>query len=240
MDRPGRPGRPGRQNKKEISKTVQVEKLPFGVPVWIIDEFLAPEDASRCLQECIDLRKVYQPAFVGAGKTVRVDGSIRQNDVVMLDSIFRSARDRSDILTLVDARINSEECNKLWHEGYTLFDTINYRTWNESVLSRYGKCNFYGRHQDTIFNADAPNEKRRRLVTMVLYFNIEPEQFKGGDLSIWDGGGTDAKIATIKPRHNRAIVFPSFAHHKVDKVDLPGDAPFSAGRFSLNRWMGFQ
>lgn len=220
---------------------MQIEKMEMSTPVWVLDEFLSPENAALCLQECIDLRKVYMPASVGFGRDNRRDPDIRQNDVVMLDSVFAADRSRSDILSLVDQRTNDPECNALWHEGYTLFDVINYRTWNESVLSRYGKCNFYGRHQDTMSQPDARGHvERHRMVTLVLYFNTEPEQFSGGALTIWESGDIRAKSVKIRPRHNRAVVFPSFAFHKVDRVSLPDDAPFSAGRFSLNRWMGFQ
>jgi hypothetical protein len=214
---------------------MQVNKLDFPAPLWVLDDFLSPENAARCLNECIELRRVYMPAYVGAGTNNRIDTRIRQNDVVMLDSVFAAERKRSDILSLVDARVG--ELNPLWHEGYTLFDTINYHTWTESVLSRYGRCNFYGRHQDTIFDPQKKGEtERRRLVTLVLYFNTEPEAFTGGDLNLYAGD----KMATVKPKHNRAIVFPSFVFHNVNKVSLPDDAPFSAGRFSLNRWMGFR
>lgn len=215
---------------------MEIFRPEFPGPLLIIDGFLPDADAAACLEECIELKRVYMPGGVGNGSENRIDPRVRRNDVVMLDTIFGPAPERSTILTTVNRQLNTAECNKLWHEGYTLFDTINYRTWNESVLSRYGNCNFYGRHRDTMKNPERSGDITRRLVTLVLYFNTEPEVFTGGEISFYEG----EKSMTVKPKHNRAVVFPSYMFHEVAKVSLPDDAPFSAGRFSLNRWMGFR
>jgi Rps23 Pro-64 3,4-dihydroxylase Tpa1-like proline 4-hydroxylase len=42
----------------------------------------------------------------------------------------------------------------------------------------------------------------------------------------------------VEPKHNRAIVFPSFMFHEVEKVEMRSDN-WDDGRFSLNYWMGF-
>jgi predicted 2-oxoglutarate/Fe(II)-dependent dioxygenase YbiX len=211
--------------------------MDFPAPLLVLDDFFTKGDADACLQECIDLKPVYQPARVGAGKDNRRDTKIRRNDVVMMDTVFSPDRTRSVILSALDRRVQEQDCKDLWHAGYTLFDTINYANWKETVLSRYGRCDFYGRHQDTIFNADERGRcERRRMVTMVVYLNTEPESFTGGALSLYD---SDREI-TLTPRHNRAVVFPSFCWHSVGNVDLPEDRPWSGGRFSINHWLGFQ
>jgi predicted 2-oxoglutarate/Fe(II)-dependent dioxygenase YbiX len=202
----------------------------------VIDEFMTPEDADKCLQECIDLKPVYMPASVGAGNQNRKDTTIRKNDVVMLQSVFSAAPERSQILSIMERRMHERDCDQLWHKGDLIFDVINYATWREYVLSRYGRCDFYGPHQDTVRNPDNVGEVTRRLVTVVLYLNTEPEQFTGGELTLFK----EAKEITVQPKHNRAVVFPSFTVHKVNNVKLPDDAPFSAGRFSINHWLGFR
>jgi predicted 2-oxoglutarate/Fe(II)-dependent dioxygenase YbiX len=212
-----------------------VERPEFTAPLLIIDDFLSAEHAALCLQEAIDLRPVYMPASVGQADDNRIDRKIRRNDVVYLDSVFSSAPERSKILTLVKRRIDEPDCNRLWHQGYFLFDVINYGNWRESVLSRYGQCDFYGLHQDTKHNKTNPGELRNRLVTLVYYMNTEPERFTGGALTLQQD---DGKI-TVTPKHNRAVVFPSFVYHKVENVQL-NDEDFSAGRFSLNLWIGFR
>jgi Rps23 Pro-64 3,4-dihydroxylase Tpa1-like proline 4-hydroxylase len=153
----------------------------------------------------------------------------------MLDSVFSAAPERSKILTLVKKRIADADCNRLWHEGYTIFDVINYSTYRESVLSRYGRCDFYGFHQDTKRSKGSTVDITHRLVTVVYYMNTEPERFSGGRLTLHQD---DSKV-TVTPRHNRAVVFPSFVYHQVENVQLDGDE-FSAGRFSLNLWIGFR
>jgi PKHD-type hydroxylase len=216
-----------------------VNEPKFSAPLLVIDEFLPPHEAGECLQEAVDLRPIYMPASVGQGVDNRRDHRIRRNEVVMLDSVFAPERSRSKILTYVQARIASAECNRLWHTargGYSIFDVINYADWRESVLSRYGGEDFYDFHQDTKYDKGNPGAIKNRLVTLVYYLNIEPEEFQGGRLTLRQ----DDDEHTITPRHNRAVVFPSFVHHKVEPVVLPDDAPFSAGRFSLNHWIGFR
>ena len=213
-----------------------IDRPPFTAPLLVLDDFLPAGEAAACLQECIDLRPVYMPASVGQGQDNRIDRKIRRNDVVYLDSVFSPAPDRSKILTLVKRRVRDQDCNRLWHEGYTLFDVINYATAFESVLSRYGRCDFYGLHQDTKQSRTAaPAEIHHRLVTLVYYMNTEPERFTGGELTLQQDDGT----VTVTPRHNRAVVFPSFVWHRVGNVQLDDD-DHAAGRFSLNMWMGFR
>ena len=215
---------------------MKLEMPDFPAPILLMDDFMSRADAAACLQECIDMRPVYMPATVGFGVQNRRDLKIRRNDVVMMDSVFGADRSRSKILTLLDARVRSDEMRAVWHKGYYIFDEVNYANWRETVVSCYGKCDFYGRHQDTIMNGDDLNVRRRRMVTLVLYLNIEPESFTGGELTIYQ----DDRELTIKPKHNLAVAFPSFCWHNVRNVDLPKDSPWSGSRFSVNHWLGFQ
>ena len=215
---------------------MKVERPDFPAPILVMDDFLSEPDAAACLQECIDLKPVYQPATVGYGRQNRRDAVIRRNDVVMMDSVFGTDRSRSKILTLLDARVRSDEMRAVWHKGYYIFDEVNYANWRETVLSCYGRCDFYGRHQDTIFSADDVNVRRRRMVTLVLYLNTYPECFTGGELTIYQ----DDKEFTVKPKHNLAVAFPSFCWHNVASVQMPDGQPWSGSRFSVNHWLGFQ
>jgi Rps23 Pro-64 3,4-dihydroxylase Tpa1-like proline 4-hydroxylase len=102
--------------------------------------------------------------------------------------------------------------------------------WQEAVLSRYGNCGFYKRHQDT-----RRDHITYRLVTLIYYVNTVPEQFAGGHLTFWKG----EQQLTISPKHNRAVVFPSFTFHEVESVRMCSEK-WEDGRFSLNYWMGFR
>jgi hypothetical protein len=210
---------------------MNIERPPFPVPIICIDEFLSEGDAQRVLQECTDLKKVYMPARVFDGPSAtKIDLQYRDNEVVYLDDVFRGAPERSDILTIMKKKIWTDECRMVWHEGYLIFDIINYSTWQEAVISRYGDCEFYKKHQDT-----RRDHITYRLVTLVYYVNRVPEQFTGGSLILWHGN----ENVRVAPRHNRAVLFPSFAFHEVEGVHMRSEK-WDDGRFSLNYWIGFR
>jgi len=203
----------------------------FGLPTLLIDDFLSEEEALMVLQECIDLKRVYVPGMVFDGvHSTKVDQEYRSNDVVYLDEIFRSAPERSDILNIIGRKIWTDECRELWHDGYYIFDVINYCTHHEAVISRYSDNNFYHRHQDTRWD-----HITYRLITMVYYINRQPEQFSGGSLVLWHG----KEHLTVQPKHNRAVVFPSFAMHEVELVHM-NSSLWEDARFSINYWVGFR
>jgi len=209
---------------------MEISRPPFPAPVLCIDDFLKADEADAILRESQDLRRVYMPARVFDGpNATREDPTVRSNEVVYLDDVFRGAPERSDILRILKRRIWDDDCRALWHDGYSLLDVINYATWHEIVLSRYGDSTFYGPHQDTRFDRITA-----RLVTLVYYVNATPAGFDGGELTLWEG----AERMALQPRHNRAIVFPSFVSHEVAPVRMTGSR-WEDGRFSVNYWLGF-
>jgi 2OG-Fe(II) oxygenase superfamily len=210
---------------------MDVSRLPFLSPVLCIDHFLSGGDAETVLRECVALKELYMPANVLAGSgATKLDRTHRSNEVVYLDDVFRSDPGRSDILRIMKEKIWAEECKALWHDGYYLFDIINYSTWHEVVLSRYGDGAFYKKHRDT-----RRDHITHRLVTLVYYVNQRPEQFTGGALVLWE----DDQYVRVDPRHNRAVIFPSFTFHEVEKVSTGSDG-WDQARFSLNYWLGFR
>jgi len=189
---------------------MNIVRPTFRAPVICIDDFLPAEDAGAILQECIDLKKVYMPARVFDGPTqTKIDAEYRNNEVVYLDDVFRTAPERSDTLRVIKSRIWADECRRVWHEGHYIFDIINYSTWQEAVISRYGDGAHYKKHQDT-----RRDYITYRLVSLVYYVNKTPQQFSGGNLVIWD----EDETLKMEPRHNRAVVFPSFCFHEVESV----------------------
>ena len=167
--------------------------------------------------------------FDGPSAT-KIDAKYRTNEVVYLDEVFRGDPGRSDILRIIKTKIWTDECRNLWHDGDYIFDIINYSTWQEAVISRYGNGDFYHKHQDTRWD-----HITYRLVSLVYYVNKTPQGFKGGSLTLWKG----AESLKIEPRHNRAVVFPSFMMHEVEPLTLDSDQ-WEDGRFSLNYWIGFR
>jgi predicted 2-oxoglutarate/Fe(II)-dependent dioxygenase YbiX len=208
---------------------MDIFRPPFRLPVLCIDNFLPEAEAQTVLQICVGLKGAYVAGRVvdGTGST-KLDTTARKNDVYF-DDVAETRL--SDIRGILQRRIWTKECRKLWHEGYSIFDVINYATWHEVVASRYGEGGFYKKHHDTLKDDLIP----RRLITLVFYVNKEPRQFDGGALIIWSGADKTA----IEPKHNRAVVFPSFAFHEVEVVRM-NSAHWEDARFSLNFWIGFQ
>ena len=85
------------------------------------------------------------------------------------------------------------------------------------------------KHQDT-----RRDHITYRIVTLVYYVNRVPERFSGGALVLWD---KDDRVA-LQPRHNRAVIFPSFTFHEVERTRLASEA-WEDARFSINYWLGF-
>jgi Rps23 Pro-64 3,4-dihydroxylase Tpa1-like proline 4-hydroxylase len=69
---------------------------------------------------------------------------------------------------------------------------------------------------------------------LVYYLHRLPQQYTGGSLVLWEGNDS----VTLEPKHNRAILFPSFVLHEVEKVSVSSER-WEDARFSLNYWMGF-
>lgn len=200
------------------------------MPIILIDNFLAQEDARSVLQEYINLRSTYTTARIVDGPfTSKIDQSFRRNKITYLNSNLFSATSKSDTYSILRNKVWSEPCRSLWHEGYYLFDIINYATHHELVVSRYGHQDFFKRHQDTLWD-----HLPCRLVSLIYYINVTPKTFSGGALTLWHQG----EFIKIQPEHNLAVVFPSFAYHEVDVVSL-ADETWEHGRFSINYWMGF-
>jgi 2OG-Fe(II) oxygenase superfamily len=210
---------------------MRVLRPQFPAPVLCIDEFLSDDSADRILQECLDLKRIYLPARVyDTTYTTKVDPTYRKNEVIYLDDVFRDCPERSDTLTIIKKRIWDDDCRNLWHDGYYIFDVINYSTWQEAVISRYGSNEYYHKHQDT-----RRDHITFRLVTLVYYVHRTSARFSGGSLRLWHG----SESIEIEPKHNRAVVFPSFMFHEVEEVQMSDDT-WENGRFSINYWIGFR
>jgi SM-20-related protein len=98
------------------------------------------------------------------------------------------------------------------------------------VISRYGNGEFYKKHQDT-----RRDHITYRLVTIIYYLQRLPQRFAGGSLILWEGNDS----VKIEPKHNRAVVFPSFTLHEVESVSVSSEK-WEDARFSLNYWIGFR
>lgn len=209
-------------------------------PHIIIDNFLSPKLAQACLEECSRLETFYVPAKT-RGVAHAQDGcdaclkeieydkqKIRQNDVVYLDTLYENKREKSVILkALHDEVLHPMFLKSITNKGF--FHILNSTNYSETILSRYGMCDFYGYHTDRSLGTNS------RLVTLCYYLNNEPEQFEGGELIL--AGNNLSDTLKIQPKHNRAVIFQSdTTWHAVETVKLLGNK-FEDGRFSINFWL---
>src|SRR5205085_65723 len=107
------------------------------------------------------------PARVFDGpNATRTDEGFRQNEVVYLTDVFHGDPQRSNILSIMRRKLWSEECRRLWHTHYYIFDIINYSNWQGAAISRYGGSQFYRKHRDT-----DTDHITNRIVTLIYYIN---------------------------------------------------------------------
>ena len=210
---------------------MHISRPEFSSPVICIDDFLADADADNILQKCVELEHSFVPATINDRRTgPKYDRTYRSNHVLYLKGTGPQSAPITDILSILQDKIWSEECKRLWHEGEYIFDIINYSNFQSGAVSRYGDGDFYRQHRDTVWS-----EITHRLVTIVYYVNKIPGIFTGGRLMLLKAGCE----LSLEPRHNRAVVFPSFTVHEVETVRT-NSAEWADGRFSLNYWIGFR
>jgi Rps23 Pro-64 3,4-dihydroxylase Tpa1-like proline 4-hydroxylase len=94
---------------------------------------------------------------------------------------------------------------------------------------------FFARHIDTDTRDATPDASSDRMISAVFYFPREPLAFSGGELVLYDFTG-QVPTATIAPRRNRLVAFPSFATHEVTPLAASEDDLASA-RWSVNCWL---
>ena len=106
----------------------------------------------------------------------------------------------------------------------------------ERQLTVHHDGDFFGVHNDS-----GGPEVLSRAVTYVYYFNIEPKQFEGGELWMYDYYDEDLvrnrgdSHLVIEPRHNSIVFFPSWVHHEVRPVRALAEG-LEGCRMTVNGW----
>ena len=223
---------------------IEYKELPS--PHVVIENFLPTPAARDCLEEAQWLEPVYEPATVSGtshledgdecDECVAFDGilrsNVRKNDIVFLDNHYKNKRHKSVILGHLNRTLNDEAFMHVFKTFPHMFPIVAQTTHMETVLSSYGMCDFYGFHKDTNANLTA-----RRVITCVIHWNTEPQQYQGGELILT--GDTIEDQLVYKPVHNTAIFFQSNkCVHAVNEIQHEG--VFKDNRFSINLWFGFE
>ena len=102
----------------------------------------------------------------------------------------------------------------------------------ELEVTVHRRGDFFAAHRDS-----GTGSLRSRRLSYVYYFHSAPRPFAGGDLLLYDAGGTGRSIAfsRIDPLRDSIVFFPADCMHEVTPVAC-GDA-FGAGRFTVNGWI---
>lgn len=221
----------------------QLEYSEKPIPHLIIDNFLPSHTAKEMILEAVKLKDKFTPADIGtdsqyvddceACKKIREINKMvkRKNDVLYL-----SHDDKEPLIfeTAIQKVISDASFQDLVSNLPSMFPIMNNCDSSEAILSRHGMCDFYGWHTD---NGGSDLLMKRRIITIIYYFNIEPQKFTGGELIL---SYPDIRtVKTIQPKHNRAIIFPSQHTHCVNTVTLESE-DFKDGRFAINYWVGFK
>ena len=225
----------------------QIEYKESPSPHVVVKNFLPIPAARACLEEAQKLESVYVDADISGSwgrseeeldgceecvaiKTSLYEG-IRQNKVVYLDKYYSMERHKSKILRHLEIALLSDYLIETFKSLPNMFPIIQQTTHMETILSSYGKCDFYGWHTDAL-----PDTPSARVITCVLHFNTEPQEYEGGEL-ILTGKTIEDQLA-YPPVHNTAFFFESNkVVHAVDETRHEGE--FKDSRFSINLWLGF-
>jgi SM-20-related protein len=180
-----------------------------GAGVWVQDQFAAPSQI-HALLDCVQARKLkgeFAPARVGGRAALQRREEIRGDFTCWLgDPLYPAERGLLDQLEELRLELNREAF-------LGLFDLELQYAW-------YPPGAGYSRH------VDQPQGTTQRLVSMVLYLNVDWEPVAGGALRIYDAA---EQMRDIEPIAGRLICFltPGREHAVL---------PATRDRFSISGW----
>jgi hypothetical protein len=105
----------------------------------------------------------------------------------------------------------------------------------EMQITASNDGDYFRLHKDT----DATDT---REVSFVYFFHSDPRRFSGGELRIYPTRMIDGQLqpadhaATLSPRQDAIVFFPSLNDHEVLPVRVPSRA-FADSRFTVNGWI---
>ena len=189
----------------------------------LIDDFLEPELLDRLRSHALACEDRFKPAKVrDSGSSVR-DAAARTSS--------KCAEGLGPLKAIFAERLRAVAPRLFTELGIPPAPIADVET--ELIAHRDGA--FFGPHIDTFVAAERTGETTDRLISTVFYFTFAEAAFSGGALAIFPFA-KGPPPATIEPRTNRLVAFPSFVLHEVRKVSVPGDA-FRDARFSINGWL---
>jgi len=153
------------------------------------------------------------------GSAYKDEKLLKKNSGIWLDEIYQN-RNISNYLNLYKTPFSIPEMNQYVAEDYTL-NLFKNTDADQTLLSYYEDQGYYGPHYDI------------SCYTYVFWLFKEPKNFTGGDFYFED---VDCKINV---RSNIGVLFPSWARHFVDEINMINNAELG-GRVAFTTFFKFK
>ena len=190
-------------------------------PFLVVDNFYNKEEQNLILTE-LDFHKenfIVDEGIANRGVAKNHNGKpIANLSRIYLDELYENKRERSSILHCYQKLFTREIINK-YKEKTLAARTYDITNTDWSQVSYYENNNNYDKHYDEFMHS------------VLIWFYRKPKRFAGGDLIFTDLN------ETVKCKHNRMILFPSYYYHKVNKVIMKEQYKNKGlGRFCLTHF----
>ena len=190
-------------------------------PFLVVDNFYNKEEQNLIWTE-LDSHKenfVVDEGTANRGVAKNNNGKpIANLSRIYLDELYENKRERSSILHCYQKLFTREIINK-YKEKTLAARTYAITNTDWSQVSYYENNNNYDKHYDEFMHS------------VLIWFYRKPKRFDGGDLIFTDLN------KTVKCKHNRMILFPSYYYHKVNKVIMKEQYKNKGlGRFCLTHF----
>ena len=190
-------------------------------PFLIVDNFYNKKEQKLIWAE-LDFHKenfVVDEGTANRGVAINNNGkSIANLSRIYLDELYKNKREQSNILQCYQKLFTREIINK-YKEKTLAARTYAITNTDWSQVSYYENNNNYEEHFDEFIHS------------VLIWFYRKPKRFDGGDLIFTDLN------ETVKCKHNRMILFPSYYYHKVNKVIMKEQYKNKGlGRFCLTHF----
>lgn len=175
----------------------------------LIDDFLDQDTAFQLLEELKHWKEQEAFRLAGIGKLIqhKIEEEFRKDEIKWID--------RENCLPATMVYLNTLEklMEQLSREFYLSLKDF------ESMYAIYPKGAFYKKHKDRF------QQQAHRIISVVLYLNIDWVTKDAGELVIYPGNSS----ITIEPKFNRLIFFKSELLHEV--------LPCNNFRYSITTWL---
>ena len=190
-------------------------------PFLVVDNFYNKEEQNLIWTE-LDSHKenfVVDEGIANRGVAKNNNGKpIANLSRIYLDELYENKRERSNILHCYQKLFTRKIINK-YKEKTLAARTYGTTNTDWSQVSYYENNNNYDKHFDQFMHS------------CLIWFYRKPKRFDGGDLIFTDLN------ETVKCKHNRMILFPSYYYHKVNKVIMKEQYKNKGlGRFCLTHF----